>query len=65
MNVLIARDDEQLLRIESAIARIEGGPPAEQRRLACLLEALKSERTELLRYCSRARQVRRQPAIAA
>jgi hypothetical protein len=52
MRALIARDDSQLRRIESAIALIEDWPPSEQRKKACLLAALQSERAEILRYRS-------------
>jgi hypothetical protein len=48
MRALIAQDHVQLRRIESAIARIEHGSPAEQLRRACLLSALRHERAVLL-----------------
>jgi len=53
MAALIVRDDVQLRRIESAIARIEGGSVSDQRRQAFLLDALRSEKAELLRCSSR------------
>ncbi len=59
MGVLVARDNVQLRRIDSAIACIEDRSPAEQRKIACLLVALQSEKTEILRYIPRARQISR------
>lgn len=56
MRALVALDDVQLRRIDSAIARIESRPPAEQRKLSCLLTALQSEKAELLRCSSRGRR---------
>ncbi len=50
MRTLIARDDGQLRRLESAIAALEARPPAERRRTHLLLQALENERAELLRY---------------
>ena len=55
MPALIALDDLQLRRLETAITRIESGPPAKRRKLSCLLSALESERAELLRFNRRAR----------
>ena len=57
MSVLVARDNVQLDRIDSAIARIENCSPAEQCRMACLLAALQSEKAEILRYSLRARHM--------
>jgi hypothetical protein len=59
MGALVAGDNIQLHRIDSAIARIEERPPAEQRKIACLLAGLRSEKAEILRYSPRARQIGR------
>jgi hypothetical protein len=64
MRVLIVRDDGQLRRIDSALARFEAGSPAEQCKKTCLLAALQSERAELLRHGSRAGR-RQAPTAAA
>lgn len=58
MPALIALDDLQLRRLETAIMRIESGPLAKRRKLSCLLSALESERAELLRFNPRARFAR-------
>jgi hypothetical protein len=60
MRTLIARDDIQLRRLESAIARMEGRPAAEQRKMSCLLAALRSERAEILHYSVRPPRIRTQ-----
>jgi hypothetical protein len=65
MRGLIARDDAQLHRIERAIARFKERPPAEQRKQACLLAALQSEKAEILRYRSGTRQSSINAAVAA
>jgi hypothetical protein len=65
MRVLIARDDVQLHRIDRAIARIDERSPAEQRKMACLLAALPSEKAEIFRYSSRAPQRATNAAVAA
>jgi hypothetical protein len=57
MGVLVARDNVQLRRIDSAIARIESRSLAEQHKIACLLEALRSEQAEILGYNLRARKM--------
>ena len=48
MKELILRDDRELGRIENAIATIEHASPGNLR-THCLLEALKAERSELLK----------------
>ena len=65
MGALIARDDVQLRRVESAIARFESRPPMEQVKMSCLLAALQSERATLLRYNSRMRRSSGHSAVAA
>ncbi len=65
MSALIARDDGQLRRVERGIAQFKGRPAAEQRKMACLLAALHSERAALLRYDARARRTARSNAVAA
>ncbi len=62
MRTLIARDDQQLRRLESAIAALEARPPAERNRAYLLLQALESERAELLRYSPQ--RLRRKAAAA-
>lgn len=57
MRALIAHDDGQLRRLESAIAAIEARSPADRGRMHLLLAALESEKLELLR--SGIRPVRR------
>jgi hypothetical protein len=65
MPPLIARDDIQLRRLESAITRMEDRPAAEQRKMSCLLAALRRERAEILRYAARPPRARAQdPAVA-
>lgn len=53
MRALVSLDDVQLRRIDTAIAHFESRPPAEQRKLICLLTALQSEKAELLACTSR------------
>jgi hypothetical protein len=65
MGELIARDDVQLRRIESAILRFEKIPPAEQLKKTYLLAALLAERAELVRHSSRQRRSPRRMAVAA
>jgi hypothetical protein len=65
MGGLIVRDDFQLRRIDSSIAQIESRPMAEQRRLSCLLDALRCERAELLRGRPHAARPRKTMAVAA
>lgn len=55
MRDLIARDDEQLRRLESTIAAFRKRSAAEQSKGGALLAALEAERDEVLRYCPRAR----------
>lgn len=62
MRTLIARDDGQLRRLESAIAALAARPPAERNRMSMLLSALESERAELLRQSP---QLLRRRAAAA
>ena len=49
MKDLILHDDRELRRIETAIAAIEQASPRDSLRSHCLLAALKTERSELLR----------------
>jgi hypothetical protein len=49
MSYLIARADNQLRRIDEALAQLRRRPQAEQRKLIHLVTALRSERTEILR----------------
>lgn len=65
MRALMALDGVQLHRIDSAIARIQSRPAAEQAKMANLLAALQSEKAEILRYSARARRTARHNAIAA
>jgi hypothetical protein len=53
MKVLIARDDEQLRKLESTIAAFNARPQEERDRLGALIAALEQERSEILRSCSR------------
>ncbi len=62
MRTLIAHDDGQLRRLDSAIAALQARPPAERSRASHLLRALESERAELLRYMPQA--LRRKAAAA-
>jgi len=50
MRALIVKDDGELRRIERAIAEFEARQPAERLRRTSLLEALRRQRAELLRY---------------
>lgn len=54
MASLMALDDIQLRRIESAIAEIESGSFAEQARKCLLLAALRKEKEEILQCRRRA-----------
>jgi hypothetical protein len=65
MGGLIVRDDLQLRRIETAIARIEGSSAPERRRQDCLLEALRTEKAELLRCSSRGKRLAPRSLAAA
>lgn len=49
MRSLVDLDKVQLHRIETAIAELMRLPPLERKRKACLLQALQSERQELIR----------------
>lgn len=50
MRALIVADDGQLDRIERALAEFESQPIAAQLRKTALLQALRQEKAELLRY---------------
>ena len=50
MRALIVADDGQFERNERALAELAALPAAMQLRRAALVEALRSERAELLRY---------------
>ena len=50
MRAIVALDQEQLRRIEEAIARVEQRPFADRQKAVCLLTALRNEREEILRY---------------
>lgn len=65
LRALAAPDDDQLHRVESAIARIEGRPPSEQLKIASLLTALLNERAVLRRYSARGGRAREQNAVGA
>ncbi|HUK57630.1 MAG TPA: hypothetical protein VLV50_00260 [Stellaceae bacterium] len=62
MRELRSRDDRELHRIETAIAVIEGGPCDGSR--ASLLQALKTERGELLKIGCRCRTPTRSAHLA-
>jgi len=70
MRELILRDDRELGRLETAIASIERASPGNLR-THCLLEALKAERSELLKIGCRSsvsyrhRAPGRQPRLAS
>ncbi len=63
-SALVVHDDSQLHRIDSALAEILRSSPAAQRRAACLLAALESEKVEILQARSGKPQ-RHRLAIAA
>lgn len=54
MTVLIARDDQQLRRLEQSIASLKSRSPAEQSRLTSLIAALEREKATVLSFSRRA-----------
>lgn len=55
MRALICHDDDQLRRVESAIAAIEAAPPGQRQTKLALLAALHIERASLLQYAKHRR----------
>lgn len=62
MRSIFMLNEPQLRQVEAKLAELTALPAAEQTRKQCLIEALLREKTELLRYHSRAR---RQVRLAA
>jgi hypothetical protein len=65
MRVLIAHNDEQLVRLESSIAALKSRSTAEQHRMSVLLAALEREKAAVLAYYRGHRKEVVGPLIAA
>ena len=65
MRAIETLDQEQLRRINDAIANIQNRTPADRRKAGCLLDALIGEREEILRYHSKTMRRQFEQPLAA
>ena len=65
MRPIEALDQEQLRRINDAIAHIRGRSQSDQRKAGCLLGALIGEREEILRHHSKSMRRQFEQPLAA